>query len=180
MGSFILVVLCLCRHFYWISFVLNLCSFACLCSFMCFCGFPSFCYSVAYLCGHYELLRDCLVNLTNKNKKHPLHTGFLMLTDQLPINFLSWWGRAGSCSGAGCVIPCSTSGPLSHQDPLKRSELMRFSCHLWQALICFHSASHHSFKDEWIISLRGSKKISVLPKNDWHPKIVDPRRFCFS
>lgn len=53
---------------------------------------------------------------------------------------------------------------LLNQSPLRRWELMSLSCHVWQALICFHSASHHGFKDEWIIQPRGRKKISVPPK----------------
>lgn len=53
---------------------------------------------------------------------------------------------------------------LLNQSPLRRWELMSLSCHVWQALICFHSASHHGFKDEWIIHPRGRKKISVPPK----------------
>lgn len=68
-------------------------------------------------------------------------------------------------------------GPLPHRDPLRRWELMSFPHYLWQALICFHSASHHGFKAERIISLGASEQISVPSKNDLHPKVVDLGRF---
>lgn len=85
-----------------------------------------------------------------------------------------WWTWRLLTDASGCLSPSSAAlegqgdktftPDLLNQNPLRRWELMSFSCHVWQALICFHSASHHSFKDEWIIHPRGSKKIGVPPK----------------
>ncbi len=95
-----------------------------------------------------------------------LHTVVLMLTSQLLITFFG----GGLCH----------SGPLSHRNRWDTRSLWVFSCRPLQALICSHSASHQGFKDEWIISLGGSERISMPPKNDWYPKIVDLRHFSSS
>lgn len=100
---------------------------------------------------------------------------FLAVWIHLSLNI--WPGR--ETTGVVSQIPGWAVGgwwhpfwPCSQHNKLRRWELMSFSCQIWQALICFHSASHHGFKDGWFISLRGGVRRSTLP-----PKMTGIQKF---